>query len=101
MPNELFFHQAVLAVAGIAGILEFFGAFFEYHPGSRRKKAFIAVCAGLFYVYFALGAFESLSNASSLELFGFFGCVLGCLGAVRLLCPDSPSSQRARSAADA
>jgi uncharacterized membrane protein HdeD (DUF308 family) len=99
--NELSFHHAILALAGVAGTLEFFGAFFERHAWSHRKRFFLLVCAGPFYLYQALNAFETLSLASSLELFGFIGCVLGCLGAVRLVCPDTSMGKAAAKPSDA
>jgi hypothetical protein len=87
--NELAFHHYVLVVAGVAGILEFFAVFFERHPWSRRKRVFLLLCAGPFYLYQTVNAFQSVAGASSLELFGFVGCLLGCLGAVGLVCVEA------------
>jgi len=97
MPNELSFHHAVLVSIGIAGTLWFFAASFEHRVWSQRKRVFLLIGSAPIYVYQALGAFGALSQASSLELFGFIGCVLGVLGAVRLVFPDnSPSHASAR-----
>ena len=84
--NEELFRHLILAVGGVAGILEFIGAFFETHPWSRRKRVLLLVCSGPYYLFVALTAFSSFSEASSLEIFGFIGATLGCLGAVRLVC---------------
>jgi hypothetical protein len=91
--SEVLFRHLILAVGGVAGILEFFGAFFETHPWSRRKRIALMVCSGPWYLYLALTAFSTFSEASSLEIFAFVGATMGCLGAVRMACPDTSLRQ--------
>src|SRR5258706_14445711 len=82
---ELQFHHLVLSLAGVAGIVWFYAAPQERHLWSRRGRLFIGIALGFVFLTQAVGAFASLSTASSLDLFGFIGCMLGCLGAVRLV----------------
>jgi len=82
---ELQFHHVVLSLASVAGIPWFYSAFQERHLWSRRRRIFIGIALGFVFLTQTLSAFTSLSSASSVELFGFIGCMLGCLGAVRLI----------------
>jgi len=94
--NETAIHQVFLCILGVAGILEYYGT--RHRPAvwkkqSPRKRAFLGVTAGIVYVTQSLNAFGSLSGASSLELFGFLGCVLGCLASVRMMAiEDGPEA---------
>jgi len=94
--NELPFHQVVLALFGIAGLLEFGSSVYEIHwlSWSARRRIIIALCLGPNFLYQTLFAFQRLSDASSLELFGFFGCLLGLFASVRMLVMSTRSSRR-------
>ena len=83
--GEAQFHHIIATMVGVAGVLWFFGAFNSRHVWSRPKRALLGICSGLVFLTQALGAFTALSSASSLELFGFIGCTLGCLGAARIM----------------
>lgn len=83
--SGLQFHSVVLAVIGVAGILWFQGARRLPLSWSPLRRTFLGVVSGLVYLAPVLSAFANLSSASSLELFGFIGGLLGCLGAVRML----------------
>lgn len=74
----------LLAVLGISGILEYYGAQKLPVAWSKRKRVYLGAFSAIFYVTQILNAFTSLMQASALELFGFVGCFLGCLGAVRV-----------------
>jgi hypothetical protein len=91
--SELQFHHVILSAIGIAGIVWFFAIPTARKLWSQPKRIFIGLASGLVYVTQALTAFANLSNASSLELFGFVGCVLGCLGAARTM-GDAPVAIR-------
>jgi len=91
MPDSPF-HHLMLAILGIAGILEYYGTLHlpaVWQKQSARKRVFLGVTAGIVYVTQSLNAFASLSGASSLELFGFLGCLLGCLASVRMMAIES------------
>jgi uncharacterized membrane protein HdeD (DUF308 family) len=78
------FHHIILTMVGVAGMLWFFGALNSRNVWSWRRRVLLGILSGLIFLTQALGAFTSSSSASSLELFGFIGCTLGCLGAVRI-----------------
>ena len=84
--NELPFHHLILAVFGIAGLMEFASSMYETHwlLWSRRRRFVIAICFAPNYLYQALFAFQRFSDASSLELLGFCGCLLGLFAAARM-----------------
>ena len=79
------FHHIIITIAGVAGVLWFFGAFHSRPVWSWPKRTLLGMCSGLVFLTQALGAFTALSSASSLELFAFIGCTLGCLGAARIM----------------
>jgi hypothetical protein len=83
--TELQFHHLILASMGIAGILWFHGAYRLPRSWSPIKRFLLGIGSGLGYLLPALSAFANLSSASSLELFGFVGCLLGCFGAARIM----------------
>jgi hypothetical protein len=89
------FHHFILSTMGVAGIIWFYAIPHARHVWSQSRRSFVGIGSGLIYVTQALSAFTSLSNASSLELFGFIGCVLGCLGAARTMTDGAtlPSSK--------
>jgi len=87
--SELHFHQGVLSLAGVAGILWFFAAINSQVLWRRGRRLFVGILSGLVYLELALTAFTNLSNASSAEVFGFIGCVLGCLGAARFISAET------------
>ena len=84
--NELPFHHLILAMFGIAGLMEFASSMYETHwlSWSRPRRVVIALCLAPNYLYQALFAFQRFSDTSSLELLGFCGCVLGLFAAVRM-----------------
>jgi hypothetical protein len=83
--SELHFHQSVLSLAGVAGIVWFFATFNSQILWRQGRRVLVGILSGLVYLELALSAFPNLSNASSAEIFGFIGCVLGCLGAARFM----------------
>jgi hypothetical protein len=85
------FHHIILSTMGVVGIIWFYAIPHSRQLWSQSRRTFVGIAGGLVYVVQALGAFTSLSNASSLELFGFIGCVLGCLGAARTM-SDGPAT---------
>jgi hypothetical protein len=91
--TELSFHHVILAMMGVAGLLWFCASLYERHLWSKRRRLLVSLILGCIFLNETLGAFASLANASSLELFGFIGCFLGCLGAVRLACSELESTQ--------
>jgi hypothetical protein len=92
--GELQFHHLILSALGVTGIIWFYAIPYSREAWSQPKRTFIGIGSGLVYLAQALSAFTMLSNASSLELFGFIGCVLGCLGGVRTF-SDRPANFRA------
>jgi hypothetical protein len=84
------FHHLILSTMGVVGIIWFYAIPHSRQLWSQSRRTFVGIGSGLVYVVQALGAFSSLSNASALELFGFVGCVLGCLGAARAMA-DGPA----------
>ncbi len=83
--SEQFFEHVILTIMGVAGVLDFCGTLRLPHPWTARKGVFIGVVGALIFLWKALGAFSSLSSASSVELFGFIGCMLGILGSTRII----------------
>jgi len=98
---EISFHDFVLSAMGAAGVLEFYGTYRLPRQWSPRRRVFLGIVAGLTYFWQAIVAFKVLSNASSLEILGFVGCVLGCLGAVRMLGGVAAASGDAEPLSDA
>ena len=96
--NELPFHHLILAVFGITGLMELASSMYETHwlSWTRRRRVVIALCFAPNYLYQALFAFQRFSDASSLELLGFCGCLLGLFAAARMVSmaprPASPSA---------
>lgn len=90
------FHHVILSTMGVVGIIWFYAIPHSRNLWSQSRRTFVGIGSGLVYVIQAFGAFTSLSNASSLELFGFVGCVLGCLGAARTM-SDGPATFRSKS----
>ena len=84
MPESQF-HHLILSALGVTGIIWFYAIPHSRQLWSQAKRNFVGIGSGLIYVTEALSAFTSLSSASSLELFGFLGCVFGCLGAARAM----------------
>jgi hypothetical protein len=82
---ELQFHHTILSVIGIVGIVWFFGALHLPEVWSRSRRLVVGIAGGAIYVVQACGASPILSSASSLELFGFIGCIVGALNAARIM----------------
>jgi hypothetical protein len=89
--DELGFQHLILCVLGVSGLLEFYGTRRARDFWSPRRCLAVGICSAPTYLAGALVAFPSLSGASSLQLFGFIGCALGLLGAVRLMADASDS----------
>lgn len=89
------FHHIILTMVGVAGMLWFFGALNSRNVWSWLKRVLLGIFSGLVFLTQALGAFTGLSSASSLELFGFIGGTLGCLGAVRIMSEAAVTSRGA------
>lgn len=77
-------HQIFLSLLGVGGIMEFFGTYQLSKVWSKSKRVFLGSFAGLIYVSQAVVALPALMGASSLEIFGFVGCILGSFGAARM-----------------
>jgi hypothetical protein len=94
--DEVAFGHLVLSVLGVSGVLEYYGTrrVREFWPAG--KCLLVGIGAAPTYLAGALLAFTSLSGASSLQLFGFLGCVLGLLGAVRLMADGADARELAR-----
>ena len=93
--NELQLHDVLLSMAGVAGVLWFFGAYHERLLWYKPRRAFLGTTFGFIFLVQTLSAFAHLSGASSVELFGFIGCMLGCFGAVRIMIDDAVPAPRA------
>jgi len=99
--SELQFHHLVLSMIGLAGILWFFGSARLGELWSSPKRAIVGIVSGLIYLAQALSAFANLANASSLELFGFLGCTLGCFGVARIMSGGAISFRRGATSTEA
>ncbi len=80
--DEIQWHHFVLLVAGISGVLCFFGAGPVSQLWSKPKRVLLGIGFGGFYVSQLVSAFTNLSGASSLEVFAFIG---GSFGAARIM----------------
>jgi hypothetical protein len=79
--NPQSFHHLVLALVGIAGLLWFCAVQRAPYPWQPARRIFVALVMAAVFFAQASEAFTSLANASSLELFGFAGCLLGVIAA--------------------
>jgi hypothetical protein len=81
---ELPFHDLILTMIGISGLLQYYGSIEGLKAVANHWRVLIGLSGIPIYVFEAIGAFPLLSNASSLQLFGFFGCILGTLGSMKI-----------------
>jgi hypothetical protein len=79
--NELSFHHVVLTLVGAAGLVWFGAVRHTQNPWPAARRIFVALTMAAVFFAQALEAFASLASASSLELFGFAGCMLGVIAA--------------------
>ena len=91
--SESLFHHFVLSIIGVTGILWFYATDHLPKVWSQPRRVFVGTMIGLVYLVQAMSAFDNLSNASSMEIVGFIGCILGCLGAARMM-NNTPTSPR-------
>ncbi len=83
--TELQFNHLILSVIGVAGILWFYAMPQSSQGWSQSRRSVVGIASGLVYVIQAASAFTSPGQRIPLQLFGFIGCVLGCLGAARTM----------------
>jgi hypothetical protein len=86
--SEMLFHHIILSIIGVAGFLEYYATYHLPKVWSKPKRVYLGITAGLTYLWQGMVAFNGLANASSLEILGFIGCILGCLGSVRMMCGE-------------
>src|ERR1700687_3123564 len=95
--TESQFNHLILSVIRVIGILWFYALPQSSQGWSQSRRPLVEIASALISAVQAVGAFTSLSNVSSLELFGFIGCVLGCLGAARTMSDGAVAFRRSRS----
>ena len=90
---ELPFHHLILTVFGICGFLHFYGSIEGFKAFSESRRLIVGLCSAPIYIYQAIGAFPNVSIASSMELVGFIGCILGIMGSMRIISLPKVQSQ--------